>query len=105
METPKLKEILELVKDTIVHGEAYNQTGMCGILRSLVSCEAILIKERYEVLAYLRENKPTEDNEYKEFRMSPFWIDEGYWWYEIFLFKETRQIRIDYLTALINNIK
>ncbi len=104
MEAPKLKELVELVKHTMI-GESYNQTGMCCIINKLYEQNLITYSEKKIIKEFLDKNKPTPENEYKEFRQSKYWIDEGYWWYEIYVFNDTKQIRIDYLTKLISNIK
>ncbi len=87
----------------------YTQTGICRTFYTLMSNKDITYDEIYIVKMFININKPTKRNKYKEFTKNPYWtnfVDSySYWWTEIHIAPETKQIRIDYLTALINNIK
>ncbi len=105
MKADRKKHLLEKViiklADTI-----NSQLGICKAI-SLVYCQEIdfHFTERNELESFLFQNKPTGYNEYKEFFESDYWTGEGYWWITMVKEPETRQIRIDYLRALISNIK
>ena len=109
MESERIIEILEAVKE-LLKDEKY-KSGICGVL-NIVNFIKVDIRMSFEELReveiFLRKNKPTRTNIYKEFIPTDSYFNYhnfGYWWLPIFTAPETRQIRIDYLTALISNIK
>ncbi len=108
MKKERLKEILILIKNFIAIREySYNYTGICKIITTLHGLEKISYEELYYIKNYISNNRPTPNNEYKEFTKNQYWIntETGYWWEKMYMDCETVQIRIDYLTALINNVK
>ena len=96
-------EILELVKE----GLNTKKFGICHVLVVLCSEKKISTKESREIEHILSENKPNPYNEYKEFTQNPYWgiTKNGYWWSPIIDASATRQIRIDYIAKLIENLK
>ncbi len=105
MESKKQIELLDLIRTRLINRKN-SQLGICYILVYIGSEKLVSSKDSRFITNLLKENKPTSDNEYKEFFESEFWFDnDGYWWKPINEAPETRQIRIDYLTKLIGNIK
>lgn len=105
-------EILNLVKTLLGYTDFCH--GICGVVNSLLFNKGISIDEHSETINLLNENKPTPDNQYKVFTENDFWVDitipshtifEGYWWLPIYRNESMRQIRIDYITKLIDNLK
>ncbi len=99
-------ELLETVKKILISNSSSNsQRGICRVIQSLYYTEMCSELERDSLLIYVSLNKPTINNQYKEFMENEFWINQTYWWQTIYEEPKTREIRIDYLTALISNIK
>ena len=82
---------------------------ICGSLQNLLLTEVITIDENYFIQKLLIDNKPTTENQYKEFTQNDYWLAStgalgfSYWWERLPL--KAREIRIAYLEALISNIK
>ena len=99
------KAVLILEDETMYH------RCICDMIRRFKDALLISYTEYLEFRTILAENKPTPDNEYKEFTQNEYWmnkdlpIEQSFWWKPIFEAPETRQIRINYLKALINNLK
>ncbi len=104
MENNRMKELFELARETLANGDPTRQSGICAILRNMAKTEVITFDDRLHLLNYMKKNKPTKFNQYKELTKKHFWLNSSYWWYEIHLEPQTKQIRLDYLTMLINNI-
>ncbi len=100
-----LIERLLLVKDYIINDRCFS--GICDAVDNV----GILNRHKWnkfetlDLKDYIKKNKPSFTNEYKEFTYNKFWCDNRYWWDRICDAPETKQIRIDYLTKLIDNIK
>ncbi len=109
MESNRLKELFELTKETLIKGEERYQYGICKAINEVFDVtNSFNIREYKFVKKYLFDNKPTPDNEYKEFTNNEYWDKNKlvlFWWKPIDDFPKTKQIRIDYLTKLIDNIK
>ncbi len=109
IEKERVIEILQSTKDYIIANDnSFRYTGICFILSKLRDEIRIGTNDEIEaVLLYLERNRPNKRNKYKEFTNNLHWNKSGtgYWWNRMDFYPETRQIRIDYLTALINNIK
>ncbi len=105
MESKRLVEIFEKMKENLINGENYLQHGLCGEIVSLYIEKEITSNEKDFVKMYLFSNKPTLNNIYSEFYKNQYWINDAYWWRPISVFYKTKEIRIDYLTKLIANIK
>lgn len=105
MENSRLIEILELVREKLIYGQETYQTGICKVVLSMMAHQEITIEEKYFISDYLNANKPNQSNNYARFVTNIYWIDCLYWWLPIDKYPFTKQIRIDYLTELINNIK
>ncbi len=107
MENHRLIEILELVKQNLINNDTWMKTGICVGIRFLHNKNKISLIEYYKVSSYLRKNEPTKTNQYQEFTNNEYWTNHNslYWWKPIHKEPNTRQIRIDYLTALISNVK
>ncbi len=104
MEANRLKEVLEIIKKFFVETEKTG--GICDAISFYYIENYITLNETYYIKNYLRHNKPTPNNDYKEFTQNQYWQEtyHGYWWKNVILL-ESRQLRIDYLTKLIANIK
>ncbi len=83
--------------------------GMCKSLDYLEETRVITPKEKLYVKRFLFDNMPTLINQYKEFRNSSLWnfpeTMGTYWWLTSDIHSMGNQIRIEYLTALIDNNK
>lgn len=95
--------ILKKVKNLISAGHI--EGGICCAIDKLYHTNKITYLEHKIITAFINHNKPTADNEYKEFIISPFWIGTGYWWNKIERTPQTKRIRLNYLKKLISNIK
>lgn len=105
MENDRLIELLILTRNSIIMGRNRYQSGICKCIIKLyenMSCSYIEYKQ---LQRYITKNKPNSFNQYKHYTNSQYWIDDEYWWQPINLIPETKQIRIDYLNELIDNIK
>ena len=103
-------ELFELVKETLRTDIVGYDTGICQVIHGIHLQDKCNKTEYLEILHTLRINKPTSRNQFKKFYKNVNWVTgvyatRGYWWEEINQEPETRQIRIDYLTALIENLK
>lgn len=104
MELDRQIEILKLVKQRLT-----NLKGICDNLNLLYNDNIISKEEETFMLNLLSKHKPN-DNQYTEFTKVKSWaniknltITSAYWWFP--LSKYTRQIRIDYINAVINKLK
>lgn len=112
MEKDRLIELLTAIKmELSLDNTNYTRTGICQALRRIQLPYNCTHEESCFITRFLKLNKPAPDNDYKEFMILPYWGLEyrqgnsDFWWNEIYLYPETKQIRIDYLTKLISNIK
>lgn len=105
MDNTRLIELLEQIKDTLIKGESYTLFGICAEVQQLFDENKIDEFEMKKLNKFIFKNKPTLDNEYAEFMNNQFWKNTGYWWNSIAYQPKTKQIRVDYLTKLIGNIK
>ncbi len=108
MEKEVIISVLQKMKDELSkndHNVLY--VGICKVAYDLRK-QGKLDPDLHDfIYDYLIKNKPTPDNQYKEFTQNQYWIteDSAFWWNTIHTVPETRQIRIDYLTKLIDNVK
>lgn len=100
-------ELLEIVKQRLIDGNPLEQTGICYELSKLTSFGVCTNIEVSELKFFLLSNKPTKHNEFASYIDDVNWYDNysGYWWLTINFKLETKQIRINYLTDLINKLK
>ncbi len=98
---------IEILNKTILVLTKTNhfKKGICDAVTYLCENDTLNYLELIEFREFIRDNKPTAENEYKEFTQGEYWVDEMYWWYPIYRVSDTREIRVEYLTKLINNIK
>ena len=103
----RLKELLGKLKGRLENKELHFRHGMCNVINQMAfDGEFKDYIEIYQVEMFLDKNRPTVYNEYKMFTKNGYWLkNSSYWWERMNDAPETRQIRIDYLTALIYNIK
>ena len=106
MKTCKLVWMLEVVKEKLITDTSsrFIEGGICRVILTLRVDGEITPEEHNFMLDFLRENKPSKNNDYSEFTDSLYWSNDYIWWDAISDISETRQIRIDYLTKLTNNI-
>lgn len=100
----RLKELFEVVKQSLIERPNIQQSGICREIKHLFSYGVISIQEKDYLSNYLLANKPNDDR-YSEFMDYPNWIGLDYWWVMISVRPETKQLRINFLNALISNIK
>lgn len=103
----RLKYLFGLVIQSLNYGQPLQQTGICKEIKKLFANNVITIEEETYLIYYLLDNRPSENNDYKEFMVYPYWENSNnpYWWSRIGSYPKTKQIRIDYLNKLIANIK
>ena len=106
METKRLIQLLELVKLNLINGDENSQSGICKEIDNIYTkYHDITFEERNYIKSYLKDNRPTPINQYKQFYQQIVWLDNNYWWRPINREPATKQIRINFLTELINNLK
>lgn len=109
METKRQIEILnniitELYKAQYIYG-------LCGILSIMLFNKEISEEEFFFTQKLLEENKPTPYNQFSEFCINKYWVVNydsvyhGYWWLPMYHNKDTRKVRIEFMTKLIETIK
>lgn len=81
-----------------------NYHGICAVIHTLFETDKISKKEYIETFQFLDANKPTPENQYKEFTENVYWVGGVYWWKNMLFYENTRRIRISYLNKLINNL-
>ena len=104
----RLIEILEELKYFILlQDNDFTYTGICKVIGYFELSVRITFTEARFIEAYIKSNVPTKDNQYKEFTENEYWDNKptGYWWTKMYENPETIKVRIDYLSAVINNIK
>ena len=101
----RLKYLFGLVIQSLDYRDPKQQTGICKEIKNLFANNVINIQEKDYLSNYLLANRPTENNDYKEFMIYPYWENTEYWWIRICVRPHSKQIRIDFLTKLISNIK
>ena len=97
-----LKELLPLVIEQLKSN--FSVTGICSCVNRLVINKVITARERLIIEGHLNANKPSSKI-HTEFTESKHWLGNIYYWYIIGAEPETRQIRIDFLTKLLNELK
>ncbi len=96
---------LGLLIRTLEQGDSSNQYGICNIIYKLVDNDIICCISAMELSRVIKANRPSKQNQYKQFTDNKYWIDRGFWWTEILIAPETKKIRIAFLNKLIDNIK
>ncbi len=101
---------IEILKDIIYLLETvHNINGICLAIHLLKNSEKMTFTEYLKTNRFITDNKPSYDNKYAEFMNTPHWAKKGsisaYWWRPTSEEPETKQIRIDYLNKLIDNLK
>lgn len=97
-------QILELLKTYLTENAHYGICETFSILQAYnnVYCtngEIIIIQQ------FIYDNKPNKNNQYAYFMDNEKWIGKRFWWERICDYPETRKLRIDFIQALIDNIK
>ncbi len=106
METKRLIEILKLVRNELIFDTTtFHELGICNVFSYLKQNNFVSFSEANYVIDYIYKNKPNNQNDYAEFMNNQYWCDKMYWWNRMYINPETRQIRIDYLAKLIDNVK
>lgn len=105
-------EILNKIIHYLEHDTNLN-TGICGVLTKLYKFESVSKLELTLTQNLIYDNKPTKDNQYKEFTQNEIWNNPiinfdylAYWWLPVtYKDNKAREVRIQFLNAVINNIK
>ncbi len=97
-------QLLEQIKLFLTEKAHY---GICETFTILVAHNNVYCTsdELQQIQLYVLENKPTLTNQYSEYMKHESWLGKRFWWDRICDAPETRQIRIDFITALIDNLK
>lgn len=99
-----LKELLTIIIDSLTNDTCTgNRTGICAELRVLQIISKITVDEADKLNTFIYFNKP-DVNQHNEFTRNECWIGEDYWWKSMKVSSESRQIRIDFLTKLKNEL-
>lgn len=110
MTTERKIEILELVIKQL-ELNLLSIRGICDALDKLHYDNKISSQEFILMVSFIDGNRPSSDNQFKEFTKSPYWRKGGYpmtisyWWINIKDEPRTLQIRIDFLNKLIDTLK
>jgi hypothetical protein len=105
MENKRAIQILKLVRSKfMVIMDIDNMSGICYEISKLCKKDIITFNEKEEILVILYDNKPNEE-QFTRFTNSSLWVGGVYWWTQVRLHPSTIEIRIKYLTALINKLK
>ncbi len=105
MEKVRKIEILNLMKEQLGDFAENKSVGICDSIQALYLKLLISYDERDYIYKFIYVNKPTPYNEYKHFTENEYWYDGIFWWKRINFAPETKQIRIDFINELIDNIK
>lgn len=103
----------EIIKDTLIlvlnvlkdenKISSFNNRGICAVLQYLDNNKTISRKTFKITNNFIRANKPN-NVQHQEFTKNIYWIGGMFWWYPIRSKNETRQIRIEFITKLINSL-
>ncbi len=103
MENKRKIELLELM--IVLLKERPSIKGMCDAILHL----PIITAEAKVMTNFIFQNYPTPENDYKEFTQNEFWLNnhttEKYWWLVSESYERGKQIRVEFLTKLIDNTK
>ncbi len=108
MEIRRQISILKVTKDLLYY-ERFTK-GICAVLQYQFETSRITANEYKIIRNLLEEHKPTPDNDYKSFTENEFWgkdefpLKDSCWWQSIETNSETRQIRIKYVSQILNNL-
>ena len=105
MENVRMIDLLTKIKEYIQRRDNISQRGICKAIEYIYCTCQCTFDEYVNLKSFFAHNKPTALNQYKEFYNTPYWRDNGYWWIPINKQPRTKQIRINYLITLINNLK
>ncbi len=96
-------QLLELVKQYLTDYAYYGICETFAILesRNPVNCTS---EELNSLQHFIYDNKPSKDNQYAYFMDYETWLGKRFWWERITDAPQTRKIRIDFITKLIENI-
>jgi hypothetical protein len=81
-----------------------NTTGICGELGRLCISEKINQYEYNFIKNLIKNNKPNKQR-YVEFTEHKSWINRQFWWTPVKDDRSTAKVRINYLKAVIKNVK
>ena len=99
-------EILELLilelQDPMVKSTSKN--GICLALRGVHRKRYITHQEYLDFVLFLDTLKP-DKKQYVMFTKLPTWKGSRYWWSAIYLDITALQVRVDFLNAVIDNLK
>ena len=131
MENSEIKEVLILTLDTFINTNPDELTGICRTIGQILLNRQLTPKQReyyranrgfkditdefqpqitkmksqfYHVENFLQQHKPSFNPDYKEF-IQANWMDAGFWWDRVCDNHNTKEIRINFLIKVINNIK
>ncbi len=110
MKTERIIEILQLVIYNLENNTKLFDTGICVVTTTLFKRGEMSESEYLFIRNLIRDSKPTTQNVYKEFTQNGHWNDSlsstsvSFWWIPIYRNPKTREIRIDYLNKVIENI-
>lgn len=104
MNNDRIIELLEIIIKSFETERSLYKTGICNELLIMYANEVCTCEEYKELRSFLAKHKPNSEK-YKEFFHTVYWVNDGYWWYPIKRYPETKQIRINFLKMLINNLK
>lgn len=101
-----LKTLLKLTIKSLKKGEkeGYYNYGLCGEISDMYAFEDITKEECDVVKRFIEINKPSAQKHGEFTKKSMHWINEHFWWETMQDMPETRQVRIDFLTKLLNEL-
>lgn len=105
MENKRLIQILKLIRKQFILVKI--DSGICSIIVSLRNRNLISSYEQVQIFNFINANIPTPENQYKVFTDTHLWLNprsmNEYWWKTSLNHPLGNKIRIDYLSALIEN--
>lgn len=106
MENKRIKELLIQVKKELIDKKTnYNhRLGICNVINKMYERDFITEGEYTNLSCYLKDNKPSDDNQYSEFTKDEHWIGTTYWWTKMCYSDYSRIQRIKFLRQLIRDV-
>ena len=107
MEKDRQIEILNQVIFYLSNEKLLFTKGICEVITYLSEIGYITELECFIIKQLMKLKKPNKSSrtKYVKFTKNPHWLNGLYWWSPIYEAPETRQIRIDYLTEVVENLK
>ena len=104
MENKRLKELFIQVRLELMDENNDYKLGICNVINSLHERSVMTECEYNYLWSYLRQNKPSPYNQYKEFIDNEQWSGTTYWWTKMCYSDVAKRQRTKFLKQLISDI-